>query len=150
MIRPLQPGDAPAVNALLVETLGGRRDPAALRESPPLTTRRVFVEGGRALGFSEYRVIADEAELCELAVHPAARRRGIARRLLADLCADAAARGAASIVLEVRAGNTPARGLYAAAGFEAIGTRRRYYADGEDAALYRRPLGSAAQPGERP
>jgi ribosomal protein S18 acetylase RimI-like enzyme len=44
------------------------------------------------------------------------------------------------IVLEVRAGNAAARALYEAFAFESQGTRKGYYADGEDGVLYRRQL----------
>jgi [ribosomal protein S18]-alanine N-acetyltransferase len=37
------------------------------------------------------------------------------------------------MLLEVAAGNAPARALYAAAGFAEVGKRRRYYPDGSDA-----------------
>ena len=43
-------------------------------------------------------------------------------------------------MLEVRAGNVAAQQLYGAAGFMQDGRRPRYYPDGEDALLLRRPL----------
>ena len=42
--------------------------------------------------------------------------------------------------LEVATSNVAARGLYGRAGFEAVGLRRRYYADGTDALVLRRTL----------
>jgi ribosomal-protein-alanine N-acetyltransferase len=42
--------------------------------------------------------------------------------------------------LEVSEANGAARALYAAAGFEEAGRRRRYYADGSDALVLRRAL----------
>lgn len=155
MIRPLEPPDAPAATALLAESLGGRRTPGDLLDPPLHTHHRICIEGGIILGVMAYRVVVDEAELCEIAVRPGARRQGIGRRLLGHLLADAAERGARALYLEVRVGNRPARRLYEAAGFEAIGTRRGYYADGESATLYRRSLdGAPAAPpdpqGDRP
>jgi [ribosomal protein S18]-alanine N-acetyltransferase len=85
--------------------------------------------GGIALA----RVTADEAEILTLAVSPAARRRGRGRLLLARAMARARAQGAQRMVLEVSAANEPARALYAAAGFAAVGRRPRYYPDGSDA-----------------
>lgn len=151
MIRPMDPDDAPAVGALLAGALGGVRRVSDLEAAPPHTARRVLVEGGALLGFAEYRVVADEAELCELAVAPDARRRGCGRALVEHVAADAAARGARALFLEVRADNRPARALYAAAGFAPVGARRGYYADGVDAALYRRALdASTPDPGGSP
>ncbi|MXY71468.1 MAG: ribosomal-protein-alanine acetyltransferase, partial [Dehalococcoidia bacterium] len=43
--------------------------------------------------------------------------------------------GAAAVTLEVRASNEAARALYRGCGFEEVGERRRYYADGADAVI---------------
>ncbi|MFD2174653.1 GNAT family N-acetyltransferase [Rhodobacter lacus] len=78
-------------------------------------------------GFLLGRVIADEAELLTLAVDPGARRQGKAARLMAQFAQAARARGAATAFLEVAAGNSPARALYAATGWQEAGRRKRYY-----------------------
>ena len=87
-------------------------------------------------GFGLARVTLDEAELLTLAVAPAARGRRLGPRLLAELMAQAAARGATAMLLEVAADNAPARALYARAGFAEVGRRRGYY-DGIDALVLR-------------
>ncbi|MES2833604.1 MAG: GNAT family N-acetyltransferase [Pseudomonadota bacterium] len=79
-------------------------------------------------GFILIRVVADEAEILTLAVHPAARRKGIAARLTADAAAAARSLGALRLFLEVAEDNAPARALYAALGFQPAGRRRGYYA----------------------
>ncbi|HHH89635.1 MAG TPA: GNAT family N-acetyltransferase [Aliiroseovarius sp.] len=79
-------------------------------------------------GFALGRVIADEAELITLAVHPHARRRGLGRSLLARFEAEAGARGARSAFLEVAADNGPAMALYLQAGWRESGRRKGYYA----------------------
>jgi ribosomal protein S18 acetylase RimI-like enzyme len=67
-------------------------------------------------------------------VHPAEpeRRRAVAGRglgagMLDWLGRDAARRGAATMMLEVRPSNTAALRLYERKGFHRIGLRRRYY-----------------------
>lgn len=70
----------------------------------------------------------DVVDVLSLAVHPAARRRGTGRALLAELVAQARSTGAARVLLEVAADNDAARALYAAAGFRPISKRRGYYA----------------------
>jgi tRNA threonylcarbamoyladenosine biosynthesis protein TsaB len=71
-----------------------------------------------------------------LAVTPEARRRGVARVLLADLFERARATGVSRVTLEVRAGNFAAQALYRAHGFRLAGLRRGYYRDtGEDALI---------------
>lgn len=95
----------------------------------PMTgVKLVLARGGdgKALGFSLYRTIVDDAELLLLAVDPQAQGRGVGRGLLDDFIADARKNGAAKIHLEVRDGN-PAVRVYQAAGFEQANRRRNYY-----------------------
>lgn len=79
-------------------------------------------------GFVLMRAISDEAEILTLAVRPAARRQGLAARLVREGAAIAAARGATRLFLEVAADNAAALALYAGAGFVAAGRRPGYYA----------------------
>ncbi|HTR16815.1 MAG TPA: GNAT family N-acetyltransferase [Acetobacteraceae bacterium] len=95
------------------------------------------------------RVVLDEAEILTLAVVPSARRRGLGRALLAAALARARERGATAIFLEVAAGNAAARMLYTTAGFEPVGLRRGYYADGADALVLRRALAPAPHESEQ-
>lgn len=85
-----------------------------------------------AEGFILMRVVVDEAEILTLAVRPEARGRGQGAWLVAEGAAEARARGAERVFLEVADDNAPARGLYARAGFVEAGRRAAYYsrADG--------------------
>lgn len=78
------------------------------------------------LGFALSREVAGEAELLLLATHPTHRHRGVAGALLRSMMADARARGAKTLHLEVRAGNDAVR-LYRTAGFVKVGERSNYY-----------------------
>jgi [ribosomal protein S18]-alanine N-acetyltransferase len=79
-----------------------------------------------------------EADIQTLAVAPPARRHGLGRTLVTALLAEAAARGAAEVFLEVRADNPNARALYDSLGFEQIAVRAKYYQpDGVDAQIMR-------------
>lgn len=91
-------------------------------------------------GFVLARAAGGEAEIITLAVQPAARRRGLGRRLVDDAAAFAAALGAEALFLEVEEGNAAALALYAALGFRRVGRRPGYYGAGRDAAVLRRPL----------
>ena len=91
--------------------------------------------GGLALA----RVVADEAELLTIAVHPEARRLGIGRALLTAVLAEAARRDAETVFLEVAEINAPARALYAALAFTPVGRRTGYYASA-DALVLRRVM----------
>jgi ribosomal-protein-alanine N-acetyltransferase len=72
--------------------------------------------------------------LMNIAVDPAARRRGLATGLLAAMLERAGPEE--PYTLEVRTSNAPAIALYERFGFRSAGTRPRYYRDtGEDAMI---------------
>jgi len=85
------------------------------------------------LGYSSSWVVADEAHLLNLAVHPRYQGAGIGRCLLEAVIDDSRQRGARVVFLEVRAGNIVARRLYRRLGFRDLGVRRGYYGPGQDA-----------------
>lgn len=87
---------------------------------------------GVPLGLCLYRVVADQAEILTICVLPAARGTGAGRALIVEAGADAAARGAERLFLEVSVNNPAARRLYAATGFAAIGLRKNYYKEQVD------------------
>lgn len=87
-------------------------------------------------GIVGYAVLDHGGEVSDvmtIAVLPRARRTGLGRRLLEELVTRARAGGARRLLLEVRADNAAARGLYAARGFVQLQTRRGYYPGGGDA-----------------
>jgi ribosomal-protein-alanine acetyltransferase len=96
----------------------------------------------RVLGYAVTWVVADEAELANLAVAPHRRRAGIGHHLLAAAIAHAESVGVAKIYLEVRASNVSARRLYKAHGFNRVGRRPLYYRNpSEDALVLRLEMG---------
>ncbi|NBB15085.1 GNAT family N-acetyltransferase [Caulobacter sp. SLTY] len=78
-------------------------------------------------GFVLARAIAGEAEIITLAVAPAARRQGLATRLMEQAVVRAIALGAEAMFLEVAEDNHAAARLYAGLGFEIAGRRVGYY-----------------------
>lgn len=78
-------------------------------------------------GFALARVVADEAELLSLGVHPSARRQRIGQALLDEVIRRADRLGATTLFLEVAETNEAARLLYVANGFSAVGRRPDYY-----------------------
>jgi ribosomal-protein-alanine N-acetyltransferase len=108
----------------------------SLREELSRTWSRVRAARdpeGRVLGYSLFWHVVDEVHLLNVAVAIPQRRHGIGLALMNDLLAYARAHGIVRILLEARAGNTPALALYERLGFERYHVRERYYADGEDA-----------------
>ena len=86
-------------------------------------------------GFLVGRVIADEAELLTVAVHPNRRRHGVGRTLVEQFLTEAADRGASTAFLEVGQRNKAARALYAEIGFAETGRRKDYYRTPEGGAV---------------
>jgi ribosomal protein S18 acetylase RimI-like enzyme len=114
--------------------------PAQLRSALVDPRSEVCVEWGGAgtemIGCVLARWTAgDLLEIDIVAVDPAQRRRGIARRLLAALLERARRRGAREAQLELAGDNHGARALYLGLGFVVVGRRARYYPDGADALL---------------
>ncbi len=95
----------------------------------------VAVDEGRIAGFAVARRTAGgtdgESELLNLAVDPLWTRRGIGRRLMAEI----AARHPGSLWLEVRESNLTARKFYKTFGFSESGKRYDYYQNSREAAI---------------
>lgn len=105
----------------------------------------VAVDGaGAVLGFAILSSGGGDAHVLNIVVDPAARRRGVARRLLDALMDAARERAADQLFLEVRAGNVPAITLYRDLGFAEVAVRRGYYPQPgggrEDAVIMARAL----------
>lgn len=93
------------------------------------------------LAYGGYWLVDDEAHIVTIATHPEWRRRKIGAWLLITMLEKARDAGAIQATLEVRVGNTAARGLYTKLGFIEVGLRKAYYppteplGTGEDALL---------------
>ena len=93
--------------------------------------RHVFLaaveESGAVLGYVGMMYVLDEGYISNVAVAPAYRRRGVADALISALMTRAEELNLAFVTLEVRAGNEPAKALYAKHGFVPVGRRKNYY-----------------------
>ena len=136
-VRPGVAGDVPALAGIDAHSPGGGWSLAAFEQELGLAWSRTVVAeaDGVAVGFAVYWVVVGELELLNVAVHPAARRRGVGRRLMDHLAAEARGLGATRILLEVRRSNAAARSLYRSLGFVESGVRAGYYDDGREDAV---------------
>jgi ribosomal-protein-alanine N-acetyltransferase len=132
LAQQLFPGDPPWTTGQFQSELSGVPD----------TRWYVVAEtDSQVVGYAGLMVAGETAELQTLAVAPVHQRRGIATMLLAALIAEAQLRGARALMLEVRAENEAALGLYTRHRFEQISRRRGYYDAGRtDALVLRRSL----------
>ena len=100
----------------------------------------LFEEGGQVCAYACEMVIFEDAEILNVAVVPSFRRQGLGKELMLSLENYAKNKGAERLLLEVREGNIPARGLYEKQGFEAYGVRKNYYEDGENAVVMQKKI----------
>jgi DNA polymerase-1 len=90
--------------------------------------------GGEPAGYVGLNAVLDEGYICNVAVRPDFRRRGVASALLSELLRRCGERGLSFVSLEVRRSNEAAVSLYAGLGFVPVGVRPGFYeAPREDA-----------------
>ena len=108
----------------------------ALRETVLLPGLAAFVSerGDTISGIVVGRQVLDEAEILNLAVRQGVRRQGEGRALVRQVLQAFAERQVSRVFLEVRESNAGAIAFYRGLGFEAVGTRKVYYHDPEEAA----------------
>lgn len=146
----LGPGDLDAILAIDAESFlrpwTREMYEAELRNS---AATRIFVArvAGGVVGYCATWYLPGELHINNLAILPAARRRGIARALLLHVLAEAEAAGHLRATLEVRRSNAAARRLYEGLGFTVRGVRSAYYSDPvEDAlVLWRDPVAAGSR-----
>lgn len=79
------------------------------------------------VGYIIFWLVEDEMHILNLAVEPAYRRKGIARKLVLAAIRRAGRKGAKRAFLEVRVSNGAAQKLYESIGFAGTSMRRDYY-----------------------
>jgi ribosomal-protein-alanine N-acetyltransferase len=95
------------------------------------------------IGYLCFWLVFEELRLMDLAVAPAARRRGVARALVSHALRVGRESGASRAILEVRASNQAAQSLYEHFGFRSMARRVNYYSSPtEDAVLMESALGA--------
>lgn len=127
-IRAATPADAPALAAFNA-AFNGVHDPpeqlaARMAAASALETALLAEDDGQVAGFACLRVVPcllyaePYAELTELYVDPAHRRRGVARTLIGAAEQLARSRGAAEVIIMTGVANAAAQALYRSAGYE--------------------------------
>lgn len=141
MIRPMTSADVPSVAALekLCFSDPWSASSIASELDNPLSLWLVWEEDGAAAAYLGVQRVPPQADVMNVAVSPALRRRGIARALFAEL--ERRLPEIDELFLEVRASNSGAIALYRTLGFEQVGRRPNYYLDPrEDALILRKEL----------
>lgn len=134
VVRRMGPADLPRVMEIDAASLPRPWSAPVWREEleSAFGLYLVLEQTGAVVAQVGVKHVADELHVMTLAVHPAHRRSGHARVLVA--AAISAYPDVRRVYLEVRPDNLAARSLYESLGFEATGVRPRYYGD-DDALL---------------
>ena len=93
---------------------------------------RVLVDSGGELAaylFCAWQFL--DLHVLKVATRPGFRRQGLAFRLMRSAEEHVLREGGETITLEVRRSNTGAQAFYSSMGYETLGVRPAYYADGE-------------------
>jgi [ribosomal protein S18]-alanine N-acetyltransferase len=141
-LRPMTAADLPAVLELEEELFAPDTWTAAMYrdELAQPDTRRYLVaeDGSRVVGYGGLIAYDDEAHIATLGVAADRQGEGLGALLLDALLTEADRRSPV-VLLEVRADNEVAQGLYRRRGFAEIGRRRSYYQpSGTDAVVMQR------------
>ena len=112
-----------------------------LLNQPKTLSYRTVTERGEMVGFAFVMVNENNAaHLTTIGVAPEHRRRGIAEKLLKHIEYALSERDVATVMLEVRVGNTVAQKLYRDAGYTVVQRIAKYYNNGEDCFLMMKAL----------
>lgn len=101
----------------------------------------VIEDAGLIMGYIDYWITFEVAQLANIATAPSYQRKGVARQMMERMITDCEAALCENITLEVRIDNYAAQALYEHYGFIEVALRKQYYEDGCDAFLMIKPLG---------
>ena len=138
-IRKMDSADIPAVLRIQGElSFQDWNDRQYAQEiAAPYTYAVVYENDGQILGYAVFHLLGADSELLSIAVSESAQRTGIGSKLLLSGLSQLDLDKTDCCFLEVRENNIKARRFYENHGFTLFGIRKKYYADGENAALYR-------------
>lgn len=126
MIRKARREDIPLIFEIFAEDIPGTWSLEALGTALSDKTMTLLVwEEDAILGALLLKTCMEETEILLIATRREARRRGIARRLLAHAIEEAEA--GTQFFLEVRSQSEAAIALYSALGFTPFSIRKQYY-----------------------
>lgn len=146
VLYPLQMKDCEAVFEIARESLPEHWSLSGVQDVLKYDNNIYYVarcmETDEIVGFAGIMIVADEAELLNIAVKAPVRDKGIGELLLTQVIWSAKERNAVRMLLEVRESNEKAIHLYKKKLFTVLGKRKAYYSNPtEDAVIMERKLG---------
>lgn len=99
----------------------------------PNAINLVAIHEDKVIGYVQCWYTFEDADIINIAVSEAYKRKGVARIILQRLITLLKGKNVQNVFLEVRVSNLPAQSLYKSFGFITLTKRERYYINGEDA-----------------
>jgi ribosomal-protein-alanine N-acetyltransferase len=146
VLRPARWWDIPAMADIDAELFGTDAWSQAtfwseLAGIPDRRWYRVAVDDADTIvGYVGLASVERTGDVVTIAVDAGRQGQGLGAKLLDALLDEAAGRGCAEVLLEMRADNAPALRLYQRRAFTTLSVRPRYYADGTDALILRHAI----------
>jgi len=137
-VRPMEEQDISAVAEMEKSCFDDAWNENMIKDMFANNFDKVFIaeDEGKAAGYINLRVLADEGELMRICVVPEFRRRGLANLMMERaVSAQAKADKLNRIFLEVRDSNISAQELYKKFGFKEISRRAKYYSNPDEDAI---------------
>lgn len=106
----------------------------------PFLKYLIYKEDNKFIGFINYSIIYERAELNYIYVDKNFRKKGIANKLMKSMFEQLKTEKVSSITLEVKKSNTSAINLYKKWNFEPVSIRKNYYGN-EDGILMFKEVG---------
>lgn len=105
----------------------------------PFTEYYIYIENNQILGFINYDILYERAELLYIAVIEEAQNKKIGSKLLEFMIKNCREKNIQNITLEVNVENKKAIALYEKYGFQKVAIRKNYY-QGIDGILMEKEL----------
>lgn len=140
MIRIASPDDFPALKKIIDDTSTDWSPDILLDCFSENYVTWMIGGNNQAMGFVVVRVNHDDWEIMQIVIDRKCQRKGLAHQLLKHVVMEAQKKQIRKLQLEVSVSNHTAICLYKKMGFDQVGLRKKYYANGEDAVLMDLPI----------
>ncbi len=137
MIRKMRIMDVEQVAAIEKEIFADPWSEQSFQHSMkvPQNLYLVVEENDKILAYCGLWGVAEEGQICNVAVKEEERGRGLATMMLSELLKQGSEMGIKAFTLEVRVSNASAIHVYKKLGFETAGVRKNYYTKPNEDAL---------------
>ncbi len=136
-IVPLKNEHIPEVLEILEENFDNPWSEKLLKNKIPFLIQKLFLIDGKIIGFAEFKIIEDEADLQMIVLKKEYQGKGYGKLFLSKFLKELKEKGIEYVYLEVSEKNKNAFNLYKKLGFKEMEKREKYYKNGDDALVMR-------------